>query len=232
MKNTQKIITICDELNKQYSKRFNVPAVTIMTGTNFQIAEEPKKLDQIDSITYLGNLAYKRDESILEIGKALENLQKNHGIECKLKLYTSNLDEKMNEAIKNCKSIEYCGYVTGDAFEKAFHEAQMLLHVESFDEICIDRVKNSISTKIADSLASGIPLLAYGPSNIASISYLKRNECAYVITEKELLEENLKQLISDKTSYGQIVSKALYIAKQNHQSRVNSVKIYEDIMNI
>mgnify|MGYP004514605313 CR=1 FL=1 len=229
MKNTEEIVTICDELNKQYSEKFNVPAVTIMTGTNFQIAEEPKKLDQIDSITYLGNLAYKRDESILEIGKALDNLRENHGIECKLKLYTSNLDEKMKEAIKNSESIEYCGYVTGDAFVKAFHEAQMLLHIESFDEKCIDRVKNSISTKIADSLASGIPLLAYGPSNIASISYLKRNECAYVITQKELLEEKLKQVLLDEEKRMEIIKNGLLVAKKNHDSVINSNTIKDTL---
>lgn len=232
MKNTEEIITICDELNKQYSEKFNVPAMTIMTGTNFQIAEEPKKLDQIDSITYLGNLAYKRDESILEIGKALENLRKNHGIECKLKLYTSNLDEQMKEAIKNSNSIEYCGYVTGEEFARVFHDAKMLLHVESFDENCIDRVKNSISTKIADSLASGIPLLAYGPSNIASISYLKKNECAYVVTQKKFLEEKLEQALMDEEKGMEIKENALLIAKKNHDSITNSNRIKNMILKI
>ena len=227
MKNTKEIITICDELNKQYSEKFNVPAITIMTGTNFQIAEEPKKLDQIDSITYLGNLAYKRDESILEIGKALDNLREKHGIECKLKLYTSNLDEKMKKAIKNSESIEYCGYVTGDAFVKAFHEAQMLLHIESFDEICIDRVKNSISTKIADSLASGIPLLVYAPEQIASVHYLKNNKAAYVITDKEKLKKELMFYLTKYNERIQYASNGINVARIKHNSNVNSEKVYE-----
>ena len=232
MKNTKEIITICDELKRQYSEKFHVPAITIMTGTSFQIAAEPKKTNKIDSITYLGNLAYKRDESILELGKELDNLRKNHGIECKLKLYTGSLDEKMKEAIKNSNSIEYCGYVTGEEFARVFHDAQMLLHVESFDENCIDRVKNSISTKIADSLASGIPLLAYGPSNIASISYLKKNECAYVITQKEFLEEKLKQVLLDEKKRIEIKKKGLLVAKKNHDSIVNSNTIKDIISKI
>lgn len=227
MKNTKEIITICDELNKQYSEKFNVPAMTIMTGTNFQIAEETKKLDKIDSITYLGNLAYKRDESILEIGKALDNLRKNQGIECKLKLYTASLDEKMKEAIKNSESIEYCGYVTGDAFVKAFHEAQMLLHIESFDEICIDRVKNSISTKIADSLASGIPLLVYAPEQIASVHYLKNNKAACVITDKEKLEKELMLYLTKYNERIQYALNGINVARIKHDSNVNSEKVHE-----
>lgn len=227
MKRTECLVTICDELKDLYSKEFHVPAVTIMTGTNLQLADKPKQIDKIDSITYLGNLAYKRDESILEIGKALDNLQKKYGMECKLKLYTAELDEKMNEAIKNNNSIEYCGFVTGEEFVSVLHESKMLLHTESFDNICINRVKNSISTKIADSLASGIPLLAYGPSNIASISYLKKNECAYVIDQKENLEELLRQVLLNADLDKEIRKNGLLQAKMNHDSQKNSTLIKE-----
>ena len=133
----------------------------------------------------------------------------------------------MKEAIKNSESIEYCGYVTGDAFVKAFHEAQMLLHIESFDEICIDRVKNSISTKIADSLASGIPLLVYAPEQIASVHYLKNNKAACVITDKEKLE---KELMIHLTKYNERIQYALNginVARIKHDSNVNSEKVYE-----
>ena len=120
----------------------------------------------------------------------------------------------------------------GEEFVKVIHEAQMLLHIESFDEICIDRVKNSISTKIADSLASGIPILAYGPSNIASISYLKKNKCAYVIDQKENLEELLRKIILYAGSSNKISNKGLFMAKMNHNSRNNSILIKKMLTNI
>lgn len=231
MRNTTSIITICDELNQQYSEKFHIPALTIMTGTNYSIAEKERDIEEINSITYLGNLAYRRDESIIEIGEVLDKIKQDCNISCTLKLYTGSIDEQTREAIKNIKSIKYCGYVTGEEFLKAFYEAQLLLHVEAFDKECIDRVKNSISTKIADSLGSGIPLLAYGPENIASISYLKKNECAFVIDHKDYLEESLKQVLLNGKKQNQIVKNALKIAKENHQSDINSKRLYSYITN-
>ena len=61
-------------------------------------------------------------------------------------------------------------------FVKALQNSDLLIHAESFDNEFKQIVKNSISTKIADSLASGVPIVAYGPEGIASIDYLIKNE--------------------------------------------------------
>ena len=50
--------------------------------------------------------------------------------------------------------------------------------MEAFDKENRDRVRYSVSTKIIESLASGRPLLAYGPEDVASMAYLRRNDCA------------------------------------------------------
>lgn len=232
MKKTKAIVTICDELNRQYSEKFSKSALTIMTGSNYTISKLIKDNSDVCSITYLGNLAYKRDESIIEIGQVLDKIKNKYKIDCLLKLYTGKLDEKIVERIKKVKSIKYCGYVTGKEFEEAFYDSQILLHIESFDLNCIDRVKNSISTKIADSLGSGIPLLAYGPENIASISYLKKNKCAYVITNKKQLEDKLKTLLSDNEIRKKIAKHGLDVAEKNHQSDKNSIHLYDYIKKI
>ena len=232
MKQTKALVTICDELNKQYSKKFNRRALTIMTGSNYNISKLVKNQDKVQSITYLGNLAYKRDESIIEIGHALDKINLKYKTEYFLRLYTGKLDEKMKEVLERIKSIKYCGYVTGEDFKEAFYSSQILLHTESFDKDCIDRVKNSISTKIADSLGSGIPLLVYGPKDIASISYLEKNECAFVITNKEQLEDKLKELFLGDELRKKIAKQGLKTARKNHQSVINSIHLNEYIKNV
>lgn len=61
-----------------------------------------------------------------------------------------------------------------DEIKHIMHEADVVLHVESFDEKSIETVKYSFSTKIIDCLQSGSQILGVGPSGIASIEYLKK----------------------------------------------------------
>ena len=229
MKVTKKNVVICDSLKEQYTKKFNVPAITIMTGSNYSIAQKITNKKEVSSITYMGNLAYKRYESIAEIGKVLDEINEEHDLKYRLKLYTGNLSEEAQKAFSCVKSIEYCGYVTGDAFRAKFEESDILLHTESFDKECIDRVKNSISTKIADSLGSGIPLLAYGPDNIASIEYLINNKCAYVILNKAELKKGLMKLMIDSELRNEISDNGIKIASINHTSSCNSMRLREMI---
>lgn len=226
MHSTNMLIAICDELNIQYSKKFNIPATTIMTGGNMPTSESEKISKKASSITFLGNLAYKRDESIADIGRALDIINDRYNTQYTLKLYTKNLTDVNKKNFNNIKSIQYCGYVTGKDFVKAFNEAHILLHVESFDEECIDRVKNSVSTKIPDSLGGGIPLLAYGPDSVASISYLKKNQCACVITKKTELEEKLIDIFSNEEKRRKYAIKGIEIANMNHCSSENSRRLH------
>lgn len=232
MKKTNLLVTICDELKEQYSQFFKVNAITLMTGANIEMAKLPSTVRNIRNITYLGNLSYKRVDSIIDIGQALNKINKKLKKNYIIKLYTSQLDIKTKEKFEKIDSIKYCGYVTGKEFEKVLNESHILLHVESFDIECKDKVKNSISTKIADSLSSGIMLLAYGPKDIASISYLEKNKCAFVINEDQNLEEELEKLFGNRKLRQIIIMNQLYMAKKNHQKEKNSAYLYNQISGI
>ena len=111
--------------------------------------------------------------------------------------------------------------------------AQLLLHVEAFDPESMDMVKHSVSTKIADSLASGIPLLAYGPADIASMKHLLRNECAITATTPQALRGMLQTAFEDGTARVKAVQKALLTAAEYHRSEENSRKlrkVFEEII--
>lgn len=115
---------------------------------------------------------------------------------------------------------------TGEEFYRVLHSSDLLLHVEAFDAESIDLVKHSVSTKIADSLASGICLLAYGPEQVASIRHLLDNECAFCITSKEKLKDGLKLIFTDKNLRFRFANKALETARIWHDAETTSKKFY------
>ena len=112
------------------------------------------------------------------------------------------------------------------------HSADFLLHTESFDDGYIEVVRNSVSTKIADSLGSGVPLIAYGPGCIASMGHLLRNDCAITITEKEALKETLRTAFRDKELRDQKARNGLRVALQYPAPRACGdmvKKVFENI---
>lgn len=109
-------------------------------------------------------------------------------------------------------------------------DSTLLLHVEDMDnKMNIDRVKYSISTKIADSLASGTCLFAYGPAGVASIDYLKQNKAACVVTVKEKLEESLRELINNSDLRQSYINNALRLANERHNPEKNKRRFMEII---
>ena len=147
-------------------------------------------------------------------------------------IYTAEQDEGILKTFDGIKSIRLCGFISGKEFDEKIHSADVLLHTEAFDEASIDLVKHSISTKIADSLGSGVCLFAYGPDKVASMRYLMENKCAVVCTEEKGLKDTLSRMFFDNQLRQTTIENALRIAKNNHDIAVvgkSTYKIFEKV---
>ena len=227
MKNTSQVITICDELKECYEEKFAVSSQTVMTGGSYKIAETVKTKKEISSITFLGNVRCNRYVSLAEIGKTLDQINEEYKTTYRLDIYTSENDENILNTLKDIAAIRLCGFVAGEEFTKTFFNADCLLHVEAFDEESQDLVKRSISTKIADSLGSGITMFAYGPSAVASMRHLIDNDCAIVCTEQEQLKLKLLTLLMDEKERERVAENGIAVAKEYHMQEKNSRIVYQ-----
>ena len=103
-----------------------------------------------------------------------------------------------------------------DEIKHIMHEADVVLHVESFDEKSIETVKYSFSTKIIDCLQSGSQILGVGPSRIASIEYLKKVDGAMVITTGDEIEEKIMQIVSSPEKMLKNIEQTYKYALERH----------------
>ena len=226
MSHTMRLIAISEEIKEHYSKHFGVPAMLLMTGSQ-KIATDIRETAQpLNTLSYFGNIRINRYLSLADIGRVLDRINESHGTDYKLKIYTGEKDPMFLSVFDNISSVELNGFLSGEAFETAMRGAQVLLHVEAFDEASVDRVRHSVSTKIADALSGGIPLFAYGPEDVSSIRHLKRHQCAVVANSAEELKQRLIELFRD-TSFGKsYVINALKTAKRYHCAKENSDQLY------
>lgn len=219
---TRHLVVISEELRQAYAKRFGVDTTVIMTGAAIDVAGVGKTCDQPRNVCYFGNIRCNRYTTLAQIGQALDKMNRVYGEDYRLKIYTAEKDPEILQVFDGINSVERCGFVSGEAFDRAFREADVLVHTEAFDDASIDFTQHSVSTKIADSLASGIPLIAYGPEQISSMAHLLRHQCAVTAVSQDGLQAMLEKALRDKSARDDVVKRALSVAAECHDMNHNS----------
>ena len=213
---------MCDEYESKFNKKF-LPLMNTIKLENFKINKNEKKDSANELVfTFMGGLHVNRWKSLKELSEALCSLSKDLSKKLILEIYTSQDNiEKFSKQFK-LEIVCFYKFINHEEACLKMQQTDFLVHVESFDETVIQFTRLSISTKIPEYLASGTPIIAIGPPNIASIEYLKDNNCAYVITnmnkceiqkvllsavkgEANLLQlQNSSKLVKDNHSSGQL----------------------------
>lgn len=226
MRHSQAMIAICDELAESYADQFGIRTEVIHTGSVYPIADAPREQAEVGGLTYLGLLSHQRYLALAQVGRALDIINDRAGTRYTLSLYTDPPSPQAEQTFSSVRSIRLLGFVTGEAFERALRKADILLHVEAFDAASVERVRYSISTKIADSLGSGVPLMAFAPAEVASMRYLRQNRAAVCVTEPEELVEALQSLLEDGRLRHEVTQAALALARREHDAETSSRRLY------
>ena len=232
MQKSKHLVVISEELKCAYHDRFGVDTTVLMTGGNAPVQKERETANAIRQISYFGNIRCNRFVSLKEIGEELESINREKGTDYKLKIFTAEQDRGILSQLESIPAVELCGFVSGAAFDRAFSESELLVHAEAFDEQSMDFTRHSISTKIADSLASGIPLLAYGPETISSMKHLIRYDCALVATSREQLRAMLLSAFEEEHTRAAVVKRAMSVAKQCHDGKRNSESLRQILSDV
>lgn len=84
---------------------------------------------------------------------------------------------------------------------RSLASADVLLLPVSFDPVAVDFIRLSIPGKLAEYLASGTPVLYYGPPDVAQARFLAREGCALSVTTREpaALRAGIERLLTDLT---------------------------------
>ena len=222
------IYPICEKMGRDYENMFGIPYNTLPTPASIS---EPLNYEKTNAISYIGNVNLKRNEQLIKLGLALKNIQAE-GKPQYIDVYSAETNPEILKDFTHENGINFCGKISADEVLRVIGQSMAVIHTESFDEQMRKRVAYSVSTKIADSLASGTPILAYGPYEVASIEYLKENNSAYCITDDSQLESGLTEFITNGALRDEITKNAIALAAKNHSSEANCTMIKETLKEI
>jgi len=217
------LFPICEKMSRDYGKLFGKPSYTL--GTPSSIADK-LSYEKTNAISYMGNLGFKRHLQLVSIGKALKNVN-CEGKPQYIDVYSAESRPEILSELTEENGIKFHGSVSSEKVLEIMGQSLAVIHTESFDPETRKSVAYSVSTKIADSLASGTPIFAYGPAEVASIEYLRENDAAYCISEPSALEKGLTELIENTERREEILANARALAIKNHSSDKNCKMIRE-----
>lgn len=221
IQNAAAIFTICDEMNKAYTNLFHKQCVTLHTS-----ADNKSMVLKSDAsrVSYIGNLSCGRYKTLLELGRAISEIN-DDTLTKVIDVYSGSKEAEYISPLRNASGINFCGEIPAESVLEVMANSLAVIHTESFEPKMTNLVRFSVSTKIAESLMYGPCLIAYGPEGIASIDYLKENNAAYVISRPEDLEKGLEEILTNKELREQIVRNARALALKNHNADVNPRKV-------
>ena len=218
-------VYISDKIRDKYEESFHLNGNTIyLTST---IPRKPfKPINQaLPVITYFGNIRLGRNNSLLDVATALGKINPSY----RLEVYSGESDPSYYQALKSHPNVIYGGRVPYRQVQKRTAESDIVVVVEGFRPEDIDFTRYSLSTKAADSLASGAAVLAYGPEDAGVIGYLISTQATASCTDKDKLEDCLRELITDinlqKKNYEQAVS-----AFQKNHTLESSCSVFESVI--
>lgn len=212
----------CAPLEQAYDRAFGLPSGTIYTATQVSPREtEPE--NPVFRTAYLGNLGVGRHEGLIQIAQALHEISP----ELYLDVYGAIPTDEVRQALSACPGIRYRGIVPYDQVLRVMEECDLLVHTESFDDFYREDSRFAFSTKLADSLASGVCFLLYAPEDMACARYLKENEAAWVVSERAELRETLRLLVERPEERARYLKAAAALVERNHSAEKNAARFQE-----
>lgn len=218
------VIYNCEMLKRDYEAMYPRKGKSVVAYNSADCDVSPYRPDQSMNITYFGNLGVGRSDTLLQVAAVLNRIDP----ELRLDIYGNALPEAA-QRFNDCENICYHGFVNAEQLREIIEQSDVLLHVESFDETIIPKLKYAFSTKIAQCLCTGRCFVSYAPTGTASSQYLRDAEGALLVSDEQELENLLRNLVRDSDLRLEYAQKAAQTGLNNHRMQTTAQWVREEI---
>ena len=201
-------LSICQAMSDVYETRYGGKWFPLANGVDLSECEgkdwlkrQPISQTSPFVIRYMGGLADDMSySSVRDIAIAVSGLQAT--IAVRFEIYTMNwYRTKAEQDIGSFPGVSVHPLVGEEKYKQSLTEADALVIAYNFDSHSVSYTSLSLANKMPECLASGAPLIAYGPIEVATILYLKEAECAQTVVnrDQESLVAAILELARDKS---------------------------------
>lgn len=223
-------LAICDYMSEAYQERYKVPFLSFQNAMDTDrwgaYAKKDLSIGRRIRLLYVGSIYLNAQlDSLLDCCYAVAALRKE-GIPITFTIYSpSFLSEQFRHRLVVDSSIVLQDTITED--ERYFSEladAAILVLPVNFDKTTVRYIRYSMPTKVPAYLASGTPILVYGPQSVAQVRYALEEEWGYVVSQKGInhVMNGILKILQDWTLRHELSSAARKTAARSHD--INRVR--------
>ena len=205
-------IYISDKIRDKYNSEFGLDGETVYLTSDIKRKDFNKVNTENPKITYFGNIRMGRNKSLIDISKALSRIDKSYVLE----VYSGEYDKNYYSVFDSIPNINYGGSIPYSEVQEKMSQSDITVIVEGFSDSDVSLSRYSLSTKAADSLASGAAILAYGSSECGIIEYMESTEAAWVCIDEQELVNCIRDLLSNADLQKERYIKAIEVTKKHH----------------
>ena len=113
-------------------------------------------------------------------------------------------------------------------------EADLLVICYDFDAESFRQARYSMPSKMADCMASGTPILVYGPAGLPVVEYARREKWGKVVDSRdsEVLESAICEIMTSALLRDQYGKKANRLAGEIHDAEIVSNSLKTILQNV
>lgn len=223
-----------EEQAKDYETAYNISTSTLFKSGNFDKELEEKNINTPIKLVYAGRLYCNRWKTLVDISKALKQINADE-LKMTLDIYTQEkVTNEQRKALMLSNDVILHKPVKPEELVGIYKNADIALHVESFDKKYKYATRVSFSTKIIDLMASTCAIIAICWDKHAGFQYLKKNDAAFCISDTEQIKSMLEKIVNNPQLIRTYSRKAFECGKKFHsrQSIQNQIKeMFEYLIN-
>lgn len=206
---------ISKEMANVYQERYGVKYDHIMNCVSI-IEQEPYNQKQVVvNFLYIGGLHLNRWKSLIDVLLCINKLC-SEGVMAEVNVYTQIEYIEQLKNIITTDGINVFQHVPHSETFSLYKKADVLIHVESFEENIIKFTKYSISTKIVEYMAAGRAILCYAPKELTVSQYITESNSGLVASNKDELRYCILELILNSSKRSNLAENGRLWADCNH----------------
>lgn len=223
------LYVISEKQRLDYSRIFNLPIKVMYKFADIKRhLVDYNRMDGRLRYLYTGNLGLGRWETLSWLANALKNSGNGY-----LDIYTPTaLTASQIESLSHEGVCSIYPPISPQQVIEEQNKSDILVHVESFSLKNKLEVRYSISTKIMDYISTGRCIFAIGPSNIASMEYLKNDGLALIANNKDEVINKINEINSHPEIIDKLANKSLSFAIETLDEKSQRLEFFNDLYNL
>lgn len=219
--------TLSEEQKHYYERAFGCKCKLLYKCGELEHEEKNNWTHEPIRLIYAGKLYCNRWKMLGDIANELREINKD-SVKMVMDIYTKDrLTDRQMNLLNDGKSSFVQGGVEPNVLVEKYRQADIALHVEALDLKNRLLTRYSFSTKIIDCIFSGCAVMAYCWDKHSGLTYLKKQDAAICISNKDELHETIRLLVNRPEIINQYAKKAINCGNKYH----NRIVVQRELLN-